>query len=40
MRENNVSCSPVQNLGWGSMTDIELPGGATLGIYQPTYPAP
>jgi catechol 2,3-dioxygenase-like lactoylglutathione lyase family enzyme len=33
-----VSCSPVKEERWGSITRIQLPGGGTLGLYQPTHP--
>jgi catechol 2,3-dioxygenase-like lactoylglutathione lyase family enzyme len=32
-----VSCSPVKKERWGSITRIQLPGGGTLGLYQPTH---
>jgi len=40
MNEHNVSCTPVQNLGWGLLTQITLPGGGKLGIYQPRHARP
>jgi hypothetical protein len=30
----------VQNLGWGLLTQITLPGGGKLGIYQPRHARP
>src|SRR5215813_4489193 len=35
MKKNRIVCSPVQNLGWGMLTQITLPGGGKLGVYQP-----
>ncbi len=35
-----VRCSPIQNLGWGMRTDVTLPGGGKLGIYQPRHARP
>jgi hypothetical protein len=40
MTKHNVSCTPVQNLGWGLLTQITLPGGGKLGIYQPRHARP
>jgi hypothetical protein len=40
MKQHNVSCTPVQNLGWGLLTQITLPGGGKLGIYQPRHARP
>jgi hypothetical protein len=33
-----VSCSPVEEARWGSITKIALPGGGTIGLYQPKHP--
>jgi len=33
-----VACSPVEDARWGSMTTIALPGGGTIGLYQPKHP--
>ena len=33
-----VSCSEVEEARWGSITRIRLPGGGTLGLYQPRHP--
>jgi hypothetical protein len=40
MNKHSVSCTPVQNLGWGLLTQITLPGGGKLGIYQPRHARP
>jgi catechol 2,3-dioxygenase-like lactoylglutathione lyase family enzyme len=29
--------SPVANVGWGVLTSIQLPGGGTVGLYQPRH---
>src|SRR5271154_80935 len=31
-------CSDIQEARWGSITKIQLPGGGTLGLYQPKHP--
>ena len=35
-----TECTPVQNLGWGLLTQITLPGGGKLGVYQPRHARP
>ena len=40
MAEHKVACSAVQNLGWGLLTKVELPGGGKLGVYQPRHARP
>jgi hypothetical protein len=33
-----VTCAPVEETRWGSITKIVLPGGGTIGLYQPNHP--
>jgi hypothetical protein len=40
MQTHGVSCTPIQNMGWGQLTHVELPGGGTLGVYQPRHARP
>jgi hypothetical protein len=40
MMKHNVTCGPVQNLAWGLLTQMTLPGGGKLGIYQPRHKRP
>ena len=40
MKKRGVACSPLQNLGWGLLTAVTLPGGGKLGIYQPRHARP
>lgn len=40
LRRKNIACGPVQNLGWGALTELTLPGGGKLGIYQPRHERP
>ena len=35
-----VACDPVQDLGWGLLTRLTLPGGGRLGVYQPRHARP
>jgi hypothetical protein len=40
MENRGVVCGPVQNQGWGLLTQVTLPGGGKLGVYQPRHPRP
>jgi hypothetical protein len=40
MENHKIKCSPVQNQGWGLLTQVTLPGGGQLGIYQPRHARP
>ena len=40
MRKHNVECSSVQDEGWGLLTELSLPGGGKLGVYQPRHARP
>jgi hypothetical protein len=35
-----VTCSPIEELRWGSLTRMTLPSGTKLGVYQPKHPSP
>jgi hypothetical protein len=35
-----VTCAPVENRGWGLLTQVALPGGGSLGVYQPRHARP
>jgi catechol 2,3-dioxygenase-like lactoylglutathione lyase family enzyme len=37
LEANGVHCSAVQRERWGSITMIELPGGGSVGMYQPAH---
>ena len=40
LQSHNVTCSPVQDEGWGLLMRVTLPGGGKLGIYQPRHARP
>jgi hypothetical protein len=40
MTKRSVACAPAQNLGWGVLTHVTLPGGGKLGVYQPLHARP
>jgi len=38
LAKKNVKCSKVEEARWGSITNISLPGGGRVGLYQPKHP--
>jgi hypothetical protein len=40
MKAKGVACTAVDEQRWGSITRVTLPGGGTLGVYQPKHPSP
>jgi hypothetical protein len=40
MKKRKIACGPVQNQGWGLLTEVALPGGGKLGVYQPRHARP
>lgn len=36
----DVTCSKVEEVRWGSVTAIQLPGGGQIRLYQPKHPSP
>lgn len=40
MKKKRIACGPVRNLGWGLLSQLTLPGGGKLGIYQPRHARP
>ncbi|HEV2431943.1 MAG TPA: hypothetical protein VGT43_10590 [Burkholderiales bacterium] len=40
MNKRNVSCNPVADQGWGLLTQIQLPGGGKLAVYEPRHARP
>lgn len=40
MQKRNITCSPVHDQNWGLLTQVTLPGGGKLGIYQPRHARP
>jgi hypothetical protein len=40
MKRHGIACSPVANRGWGMLTEVKLPGGGKLGVYQPRHARP
>ena len=40
MKKRRVECGPVHNQPWGMLTQVTLPGGGKLGVYQPRHARP
>lgn len=40
MAARGIACSELQDLRWGVLTSLTLPGGGTLGVYQPRHARP
>ena len=38
LKAKGVECSKVHQERWGSITNIRLPGGGQVGLYQPKHP--
>ena len=38
LAQKGVQCSQVQEARWGSITKMQLPGGGTVGLYEPKHP--
>src|SRR6476619_4840715 len=40
MGTRGVACDEISEQRWGSLTSVKLPGGASLGVYQPKHASP
>lgn len=40
LRKRRIKCGAVRNRGWGVVTQVSLPGGGKLGVYQPRHARP
>ena len=38
LEKNKVRCGPVTEQPWGNLTEITLPGGGRIGVYEPKHP--
>src|SRR5262245_22163746 len=38
--QRGVKCTPPHDQGWGVLTQVSLPGGGKIGIYEPRHPRP
>jgi len=40
MKNHNIECTAIIYLEWGMLTQLTLPGGGTIGVYQPRHARP
>ncbi len=40
MGQAGITTEPVQDMGWGLLTQVRLPGGGKIGVYQPRHAHP
>ena len=40
MSEHGLTCSDPHTERWGRITDLTLPGGGTIGVYEPSHASP
>ena len=40
MKARQISCAPVRDQGWGLLTALTLPGGGSVGVYEPRHARP
>jgi hypothetical protein len=40
MQKRSIACGPVRDQGWALLTELTLPGGGKLGVYQPRHKRP
>jgi hypothetical protein len=40
MKKRSVACTEMKDEGWGLLTQVTLPGGGKLGVYQPRHARP
>ena len=40
MKQHGISCGPIQNPSYGQVTQMRLPGGGRIGVYQPRHERP
>ncbi len=40
LKLQNVQCGEIHQERWGIVTSIQLPGGGTVGLYEPKHPRP
>jgi len=40
MKKHQIACAPVVDRGYGLFTEVTLPGGGKVGVYQPRHARP
>ena len=40
LKKSGIACEAKSEQRWGTLTRLKMPGGGTLGLYQPKHPRP
>ena len=40
LEKRGIACAPARKMDWGVLTQVTLPGGGKLGVYQPLHARP
>jgi hypothetical protein len=40
LKKGGLRCGPIKDEGWGLLTEVTLPGGGSIGIYEPRHARP
>ena len=40
MAEHNIACTAISSQRWGNVTQLTLPGGGKIGVYEPKHARP
>ena len=40
MKKAGITCGKIDKQRWGSITQLTLPGGGEIGVYEPNHPRP
>ena len=40
LAEHGIDCGDIEDMGWGRLTNLTLPGGGRLGVYEPRHERP
>lgn len=40
MEAHDVRCEPIREMGWGRLTQVTLPSGGKIGVYEPRHARP
>lgn len=40
MKKQGFACRPIESRSYGRLTQLRLPGGGTIGVYEPRHPRP
>ncbi len=40
MKDHGIECAEIEDKGWGLLTAITLPGGGSVGVFEPSHAQP